>query len=671
MKKYIGCVLLLVMGCDGSPWNNPYPYDNPKGNIVYSAFSERPNHLDPARSYTSSEWPLLCQIVEPPLEYNYLKRPYVLEPLTALQMPTVRYYNKDDQEISAQGTIAYSVYEISIRSGIYYAPHPAFVKNTDGTFKYHDLPYQEAKKYRRLSDFTEKSTKELTAEDYIYQIKRLAEPSLNSPIYGMMSRYIEGLVDLRTQLAKTQMVEQDLREYGLKGVELVDRYTYRIRIQGDYPQFRFWLAMPFFAPIPWEVAHFYAQPVLQAHNISLDEYPVGTGPYCLEENNPERRMVLMRNAVYRQGQDNIIKPTVDKVIYTLEKESVPYWNKFLQGYYDGAGIQSDNFSSVIRFDEAGGVGLTESMQAKDVQLQISVSSGIFSWSFNMLDSTVGGYTERARKIRQAISMAFNVQEFIDIFLNGRGIRAFGPIPEDIFGFEAQKKIPSRNIILAKQLLQEAGYPKGLTLYFDSYGTGSPDDVAIHQWLIKQFSAINVQVVFRNTDYNRFQEKVRSGTAQVFFWGWNADYPDPENFLFLFYGPNSSALSGGENTANYSNPVYDQLFERMRSLENGPERFKLIQAMVDILQKDAPWVWGFYPKTFSLYHGWMQAAKPSSIMHNTLKYVRINPLKRAEKRILWNQPMIWPLGILGLCVVLGIFWVTVRLRKNRIGMGGGI
>jgi ABC-type transport system substrate-binding protein len=655
--------VLLLSACNDLPWNDPYPYEDPTGNTLYMAFTERPNHLDPARSYTSSEWPFLCQIVEPPLQYNYIKRPYELEPLTAVDLPTVKYYDKQDKELGEKDktNIAYTVYEIRIKPGIYFAPSPAFVS------KYHDMAIHEARLYHNLSDFKEQATKELSAEDYVYQIKRLAEPSLNCPIYGVMSHYIEGLKELRDQLKQIGEVEQDLRNYTLSGVKVLDRYTYSIRIKGHYPQFRFWLAMPFFSPVPWEVAHFFAQPIFSRNNISLDWYPVGTGPYCLSENNPERRMVLERNPGYRESKNPIENPKVQKVVYTLEKESVPFWNKFLQGYYDISAIQSDNFASAIQFNAAGEPELTDVMKKKGIQLRVSVSSSVFYWGFNMLDDTVGGYTENARKIRQAISMAFDVPEYIDIFLNGRGLKASGPIPEDIFGFEAQAQLPLKNIKGAKELLREAGYPNGLTVYFDAMALGSPDEVATQQWLIKQLQSIGVTIVFRTTDYNRFQDKVRTGTAQMFFFGWNADYPDPENFLFLFYGPNGSAHHGGENTSNYQNAEYDQLFEKMETLEDGPERFKLIQQMVSILQKDAPWVWGFYPQTFGLYHEWMQALKASGLINNTLKYVRLNPLLRAQKRVEWNQPHIWPL-IIVMCIVgiLSLIWLIILFKGLKKG-----
>ena len=77
-----------------------------------------------------------------------------------------------------------------------------------------------------------------------------------------------------------------------------------------------------------------------------------------------------------------------------------------------------------------------------------------------------------------------------------------------------------------------------------------------------------------------------GTAQIFQWGWNADYPDPENFLFLLYGPNSKVGLNGENAANYKNATFDRLFDRMKNMDNGPQRAALIREMMDIARYDA-------------------------------------------------------------------------------------
>ncbi len=698
LASYLLFASSLLAGCEDRLWNNPYPFDDPRANTLYFAFTEHPKHLDPAQSYSDVEWRFICQIYEPPLQYNYLKRPYVLEPQTAEEMPEVRYFDANNKPLNddADGAlVAYSEYWIRLKPGIYYQPHPAFAKDAAGNYRYLNLTANEARRYRVLSDFKETGTKELVAEDYVYQIKRLAEPKLASPIFGVMSNYIVGLSELRQQILSSSAVtasdhsrEVDLRSFEFEGATAIDRYTYKIRIKGKYPQFRFWLAMPFFAPIPWEVAEFYSQPGLERHNISLDWYPVGTGPYELIENNPDRRMTLQRNPNYREtyypseGEPSDLNngllaaagskiPSVDKAIFTLEKEQIPYWNKFLQGYYDMSGISSDNFGTAVKFNIQGSPEISNRLATQNIRLQTSVTPELFYWGFNMLDETVGGNGKRAVAIRQAISKAFDVQYYINIFLNGRGVLANGPIPPDIFGYEVNDSSTANTIDStsiearvqeARKILQDAGVPEGQAIYLDAAISGDPSEIATQTWITEQFRKLGLHLIIRGTDVNRYQDKMFQGTVQFFFYGWNADYPDPENFLFLFYSANGAAKHGGMNITNYSNPEYDILYESMRVLPDGPERLQIIRKMLAILNQDVPAVWGFYPKSYALYQKWVRPGKPSGIINNTLKYSKIFPDTRATARAEWNQPIVWPLWLLGITFLISLLFFYMRSQK---------
>jgi ABC-type transport system substrate-binding protein len=543
----------------------------------------------------------------------------------------------------------------------------------------------------------------LKAEDFVYQIKRLAHPEIHSPILGLMFEHIVGLKEYAQQLRELRQRGEaiDLRQYEISGVRVLDDHHYEITVYGKYPQLRFWLAMPFFAPIPWEAEQFYDQPGLEQKNISIDWYPVGTGPFYMTENDPNQRMVLSRNPFFHGEQypsegeagdreagllDDAGKalPMIDKIVFTLEKENTSYWGKFIQGYYDISGISSDSFDQAVQVSSSGEFSLSDEMRRKGIQLETAVGTSTFYIGFNMLDPVVGGYTEQAKKLRQAISIAIDHEEYISIFANGRGIPAQGPVPPGIFGYvEGEAGINDytytwqddrahrRSIEEAKQLLAEAGYPGGrdaetgepLVLYFDVPASG-PDSKAQLDWLRKQFRKFNVQLVIRNTDYNRFQDKIRQGQAQLFQWGWNADYPDPENFLFLLYGPNGKVNSGGENAANYKNEAFDKLFEQMRVMPNTAERQKIIEEMVVIAREDAPWVWGFHPKQFSLYHAWNYNIKSNLMANNTLKYRRLDTDRRKQLQAKWNQPLLWPLVMVFLLLVLMVLPAAIVYRHKK-------
>lgn len=680
------CLLLLLAPLASCviPWNTPYPEAEPGAKVFYSSFDARPKHLDPARSYSSNEVVFTGQIYEPPLQYHFLKRPYQLVPLAAAAVPEAACYDAAGNPLAADSpAVALSVYTIRIREGILFQPHPAFARDEQGGHRYLDLSREEAAKIGHLRDFPHQGTRELEAADYVYQIKRLADPKVNSPILGLMANHIAGLADYARRLGsldREAMPFLDLRELDFEGARVIDRHTYEVRIRGRYPQFLYWLAMPFFCPMAWEVDKFYSQPGLEGHNLNLDWFPVGTGPYMLTENDPNRRMVLERNPNFRgeaypaEGEpgdaaaglladSGRTMPFIDRAVYSLEKESIPYWNKFLQGYYDLSGIASDSFDQAIRLGAEGEAELTEAMLEKGIKLVTSVSATIFYTGFNMLDPVVGGYTEEAAKLRLAITLAIDQEEFIAIFANGRGVAAHDPIPPGIFGHrEGPEGINSylydwheggavrKPVAEARRLLAEAGYPEGraaatgkpLVLYLDTMVTG-PDGKARLDWMRKQFAKLGVQLVVRATDYNRFQEKMMSGNAQIFQWGWNADYPDPENFLFLLYGPNGKVAVNGENAANYANPRFDRLFEEMRAMDNGPARQGIIDEMLEIIRRDAPWDFGYHPKDFALYHGWLANEKPNLMANNTLKYRRLDPALRAAARREWNRPVLWPLA----------------------------
>ena len=667
-------LLAFLAGC-GDAWNDPYPAEERGKNILYSSFVNRPKHLDPVQSYTEDEAQFTQQVYEPPLQYHYLKRPYELMPLTAVEVPKPR--------TSADGK--HTMYEIRIRPGIRYQPHPGFIEENHGL----SADRIDALKTPYSLPL---GTRELVADDYIYQIKRLAHPRLHSPIFGLMAEYIVGLADFAKQLKAADRPEAwlDLRRHALAGVERVDTHTFRITLKGSYPQFVYWLAMPFFAPMPWEADRFFSQPGMERKNFTLDWWPVGTGAYMLTENNPNARMVLERNPNYhhdeypREGEpedgpagllaDAGKKlPFIDKVVYTREKEGIPYWNKFLQGYYDSSGIGSDQFDQAVRVSIEGDTNVTPEMEEKGIRLSTSVETTTGYIAFNWLDPVVGGAAgERGRKLRHALSIAFDIEEQISIFANGRGIPAQGPIAPGIFGYREGReginpvvydwkdgKPVRKPLEAARKLLAEAGYPGGrdaktgqpLIIYFDTVARGAGDK-AVFDWYRQQFDKLSVQLVIRDTDWNRFQDKIRKGATQTFRLGWNADYPDPENFLFLLHGPQSRAQAQGENAANYVNPQFDALFERMKNMSNSPERQDLIDRMVEIARHDAPWIWGQHPKKYSLRHAWLSNDKPNSMARNSLKYLRVDPVRRAELRAQWNQPVLWPL-----LVLLGVLFLS--------------
>ena len=724
-------ILTLVPALLTACTNNPYRPSERNRNFFYSTFSEPPKHLDPAVAYSSDEYDFILQVYEPPLQYHFLIRPYKLIPLTATELPTLRYYGKQGKELPGDPPaheVVRSVYTVKIREGILYQNHPCFAKDEEGRYLYHHLTEEELKEIKSIQDFPKTGTRELTAADYVYQMKRFALPTIDCPILSLMANYIPGLTGLSQELQgeinrvrdearrlrgtlhsqeageRDSPIRIDLDAFALEGVRVVDRYTYEVTLNQKYPQFLYWLAMPFFSPVPREVDLFFGQTPLAARNLKLDNSPVGTGPFRMEAFLPNREISLVRNENFRgetypdQGEPGDRKeglledagepiPFIEKAIYKKENEAIPRWNKFLQGYYDTSGIMNEVFDQAVQMTTQGELGLSDNMSTRGVRMLRAVMPTTFYFAFNMLDDVVGGTSKEKQKLRQAISIAVNIEEWIQIFFNGRGVAAQNLIPPGIFGYQRGQKGTNpfvyewsekedepvrRSVAYARQLLTEAGYPGGrdregkpLILYFDTSWTGASAKPRV-DWLRKQFAKLNIDLQVRQTDYNRFRDKVKKGNYQILFWGWNADYPDPENFLFLLYGPNGKTKFGGENVANYDNAAFNRLFRQMESMPNSRERLEILDRMLQISEQDAPFIWGYHPVSFSLYHRWYRNAKPMAIGGNTLKYKRIEPKLRENLREAWNKPIGWPVVLL-FCLLLLIalpaaYAVWSRQRK---------
>lgn len=719
------CSVALISGCS-DPINAPRSLSDYATNTLFSTFSGRsPKTLDPQVSYSSDETIYTYGVYEPLYGYEYLKRPYELMPLAAEKVVKPAYLDARGQRLPADAptaSIAYSVYTIPIRKQILFAPHPAFAKDTQGNWLCNTLDPSRAAKRSSPLELPERGTRELTAHDYVYGIKRIASPAVVSPAFGILCSYIVGFDELSEKIGKALQESRsngkssrhiDLRQFDCEGVKALDDYTLQITIRGKYPQFDNWMAMAFFAPMPWEAEAFYANPGFAENNISLDTWPVGTGPYMLTISRQNREHVLERNPNYRglvypcEGSEEDRKngfltdcgkrtPFVDRIVMTMEKEAVPTTSKFLQGYYDSPQITRLDVGQGYIVAMGDDPDKEKLYKEKKLQFPTTVEANLWYIGFNWLDPIVGaGKTpeeaRRNRLLRQAISIALDWEEQIAIFEKGQGKTAHGPLPPGLFGWRddgpsafnpvvfkrmSDGSIKRRSIEEARRLMAEAGYPDGrdaktgrpLVLNFDWQGT-SAGSKSFLDWTARQFAKIGIQLEIRATDYNRFQDKMAKGSAQIYYWGWLADYPDAENFFTLLYGPNSKAVNGaGENASNYRNERFDELFESLRNLENGPEKARVIDEMIRIVQKDAPWSFGYFPTSAAALHHWVKNAKPTQMIRNNVQYIRIDAQERMNQIRAWNAPVVWPLMII-LAAAVGLVWlVRAHLEKRRLRRG---
>ncbi len=661
MQKYfkythtVIIVILLACGCS----NNPFPQQNEDYKIIYMGFADAPKTLDPAIAYTSGMSSYICgSVCETLIEYHYLKRPFELIPSLAETVP--QPVVNQDESIS---------YHFKIRQGVFFHADPCFTINGNTN-----------------------DTREMTAADFEFELKRTADPGILCPVFSTLEN-IRGMRDFRERLqqhretdpefAKLPVNQQYDQIGSISGVRINKSYKLELILDKPYPQILYWMAMPFTAAVPWEAVVYYNG---QDGRPPFRDHPVGTGSYYLKTYDKEYQVVLQRNdqwygfqhpewkapaATFPSAEElaNIENGQlyaeyagkslgfIERFEFRREKESISSFSKFMQGYYDSAGITKDRFDTIVVENK-----LSEEMRTRNIRLEKNVALHIGYIGFNMSDPDIGDAAgEKGRKLRQAMSLAIDSKEYNRIFMNGRGIPAQSPIPPGIFGYDPNYTNSYRtlNIDRAKEILSDAGFTNGidpetmapLQLTFDVIGTSSSTLMA-YQFYINAWRNLGLNVRLKATNYNQFQEKVRNGAYQIFTWGWLADYPDPENFLFLLHSDMARTKNNGPNTANFQNDEFDKLFDSMRSRGNDETRYQICRKMVDLLETECPWIPLVHNEDYGLYHAWYKNIKPGGLSSPIFKYWDIKPALRDAYQKENNRPIMWPLYI-GLFIFIGL------------------
>lgn len=617
---------------DGSPWL-----------VGYRALGDDPRTLDPQVSYDTLGHAVISQFYECLLQYHPFKTdPYELIPCLAAEMPQ-RIKHGDGRES----------YLFKLKQGLYF----------------HDDPCFEA---------THGIGREVTAEDVAHAFKRIADPKVECPVLSTLQDYVAGLKEAYEEARKTGQFDYSKP---LSGIEVIDRHTFQIHLLKPYPQILYWLAMPFSSPVPREAVQYYDGKVHEGVSRSQFKFhPVGTGPFQLVEWQRGRLIRLARHERYMAttfptegwppSEESRFRPVagkripfLDEVQFPIISERVPRFLLFRQGYVDTFIISKDVFSAVLNVS----MQLTPKYHERGIQLNKDTEPSTFSLLFNMEDPVVG----KSRKLRQAISSAYNQSLGNEIFFNGMYLDAQQLLPPGVFGRQLNFQNPYRqqNLTLAKRLLAEAGYPEGCDVRTGNQLELTLDMVAddaearqMAEFEKNQIEHLGIRVKVEENIWSRLQEKKIAGHFQMVSGsGWHADYPDPENFFFLFCSRNIPPQ--GSNDTRYRNPKFDEVFERMSTMDNTPERMELVRQLNDILTEDCPWVLNSHPVYFALNQPWCPRVSSNPLLAGGLKYVSVNIALREQKQKEWNHTSLWPLAVVSGFLILaagsGIHWSRKR------------
>jgi ABC-type transport system substrate-binding protein len=463
--------------------------------------------------------------------------------------------------------------------------------------------------------------REVTAKDFVYSFKRLIDPKISSDGDWIFIHHVLG--------AKEWAEKRDF-ESPVPGFVAVDDHTLQIKLAKPYPQLVWTLTMSFTFVVPCEAVEF--------HGKNFRSHPVGTGPYRLVSWRRRYRLEYERNPSFSgQRYPDIgatgdretglladagkALPIVDRIVMYDVEEYYTFWQMFLAGQIAAAGLNKDYFKKAITPD----MGLSDELKRRGIRLYKTPEPSTWYIGFNMNDAVVGG---KSPKLRQAVACAIDQAKLCEVIYNNRYTPANSPIPPGIAGHTDKPYPYTYNLARAKQLIAEAGYPGGrdkkgnpLRLTMIMPGAGSTDARQLGEFYADHLRAIGVELVPQQLSFAEYLRREHDGNYQVMYAGWIGDYPDAENFLKLFYGPNKCP---GVNATNYQNPEFDKLYDRIAVMNDSPERTALYGQMVDMVLADCPWALMTYPLTYGLYQPWFQNYKRHPFSYASCKYHKVLP-----------------------------------------------
>lgn len=575
MKKLVVLNLCLLLTLSAGCNKKEYVKDT---KILNVALTSEISTLDPVNSYDNVSGMVIYNICEQLYDYHYLNRPYELKPLLAEGMPTIE--NKGQR------------YIIKIKKGIQYHKHVAF-----------------GGKVRTV-----------IAQDFITQIKRLSYAPLNSTGWWVVDGVIKGVNEFK------KTVGDDFEKFkstSISGVSAPDNYTLIIELSQPSPQFIYKLSMSFLSPVPLEVVEY--------DKNDLSKNPIGTGPFYLTKLDAAKEINLTKFADYHESfypsegdrfanSRGLLKdsgekiPFIEGIHFVIVNDNKSRWELFNQNKLDFIVLPQEFYGQV--FDDVG--NLREDIKQKNMRLQTMPTLTYWWLAFNMKDPLLG----KNINLRKAIAHAVDMDKYIQLFTNNTGQRANSILPPGILGYDPSATLPYEyNLEKAREFLIKAGYPGGKNLPELVYDTRAESKISHDQaeYFKSQLALIGVKLRIVKNNFKQYLEKSRTGHLQFFQDGWTLDYPDAENIFQLLISANHAP---GPNSSFYNSPELDSLYEKLSKMPEGEEKKALILKMEKMVNDDLPWVMQYYSRNFILYHDYVKNYRPSDLVWNYPKYLRV-------------------------------------------------
>ena len=592
----VAAASIVLAGCAQEQKSNGY---DPSLKVYRHAMDQAPSSIDPVQASNVYANHVVLNAYDTLYAFKYLARPYEVKPNLAVDFPEI---SEDLLE-----------YRIRIKEGVHYVDDPAF---------------------------PEGKGREVVAEDFVYSIKRHFDPKMRGQGAWLWQGRIVGLDEWKANGA-------DYDEE-IEGLRALDRHTILIKLVKPYPQLLFTLTMGYAALVPREAVETYGK--------ELSSRPVGSGPFRVVSYDTSK-IVFRKNEKFRQEPVDIwfegynpetqgfsgveaihgrSPPFLDILEIDFIAESAARWNSFTKGNeVQYTGVPNEQVDNILTSKHP--ITLQPEF-AQQYHMYAGVEAGFVFQSFNM-DFPEFGYNDdpereqRNRLLRCAVIKGFDWAKRNESFYSGLGEVFPGIIPPAVPEYDPDlpRWSVERDIEEAKDLLAEGGWNAD-NLPELVYGTTS--SVTARQffeqfrgWMRKIGYPSEKIKIKQFATFGDISRAWKNSTLPFVAKGWGLDFPDAENTLQLFYGPNGSP---GSNDANYRNPEYDRLYEQTAVMLPSPERTALYQKMNKMVIDDCVAITGLSRTRIMLWHKDVIAIPDREIVGGFfLKYVDIDKTKKAD------------------------------------------
>jgi ABC-type transport system substrate-binding protein len=560
--------------------------------VVHWYFPTGETGFDPCRVSDLYSATVDEAIFERLLTYDYLARPAKLVPMVAESMPEVGDNGK--------------TYTFKLRKGIYFTPDPAF------------------KGARR----------ELTAQDFVYSYMRFVDPANHSAYAFLLEGKLVGLDELAAEAKRTGRFNYDAK---IAGLEAVDRYTVRFRLkETDYN-------------FPYIAAHTslgaVAREVIEAYGTETMAHPVGTGAYMLTSWTPRAKIILEANPDYRgfvwdfRPSDDawdreLVRtmkgkhmPQVGKVEIVIIEEAQSRWLSFQQKELDYINVP-DTFAPEA-LDRGS---LKPYLAQQGVSLYRTNDLDMTYTAFNIEDPVIGGFSKEKIALRRAMAMAYDVDKEIDVIRKGQAVALEMPVPPGVVGHDpSYRSLIKYDPDLANKLLDYFGYkrgkdgwrtlPDGKPLVVRLATEPSSTNRELDELWQQSLEHIGVRMESTVAPFADNRKAAKACKLQMWGQGWIADYPDADNFVQNFYGPNI----GQSNNGCYESKAFDKFYEQSKALPNSPQRNHLFLLMTRQLEVDGAQRLHVSRMRNELIRPWIKGFKKHPILQADFQYLDVDPI----------------------------------------------